>query len=105
MESGKKRYFRKEYPSAALGTLTAMSFEINENLRDFYIYSTSTENSISSVQLEYKICEGEWEQKVDERYPFEFSLRVEKSDSSVKFKWKAIDPQGFYYKSEIIELK
>jgi|GEM_PF-3884634 len=44
-----------------LGTLTAMSFEINENLRDFYIYSTSTENSISSVQLEYKIGEGELE--------------------------------------------
>jgi len=102
--SENKGYFRKEYASNALGTLTGMSFKINENLRDFYIFSNSTESMVSSVQLDYKIGDEAWQEMVDESYPFEFSLRVEKNDSPIKFKWKAIDLEGVLYESETIEL-
>ncbi|WP_114751116.1 hypothetical protein [Pleomorphovibrio marinus] len=103
--SGKERYYRKEYPSPALGTLTGMSFVSNKNLRDFYIYSTSTGKSVSKVQLAYQIGDEEWQEEVDNTYPFEFSLRVEKSDSPIKFKWNAIDRDGELHESEIIELQ
>ena len=103
--SGKERYFRKEYPSPALGTLTGMSFKSNMNLRDFYIYSSSTGNSVSKVQLDYQIWEEEWQEMVDESYPFEFSLKVDKNDLPVKFKWKAIDQDGAINESEIMELQ
>lgn len=103
--SGMERYYRKEYPRKALGTITGMSFQSIENLRDFYIYSTSTENHVSSVHLKYKIGENEWEEMVDERYPFEFSVRVENSQFPVKFKWIATDPAGIEHESDIIEIR
>jgi len=68
------------------------------------MYSTSTEDNVSRVQLDYKIGEEAWQQMTDEKYPFEFSLRVEKNDSSVKFKWKAIDTEGDLHESELVEI-
>lgn len=102
--SGKERYFRKEYSSPAIGTLTGMSFKSMEQLTDFYMYSTSTEDHVSRVQLDYKIGEEAWQQVTDESYPFEFSLRVENNDQPVKFKWKALDPEGNLHESELVEI-
>jgi hypothetical protein len=102
--SGQDRYYRKEYPSPAIGTLTGMSFKSTHNLNDFYIYSTSTEDNVSGVQLDYKIGEGAWQQLTDDKYPFEFSLRVENNDQPVKFKWKAHDPAGNLHEAELVEI-
>lgn len=104
-ESSVRSYFRKEYLASAIGTLTGMSFKSTEDFRDFYIYSTSTEESVSNVQLIYQIGDEEWKEIEDKRYPFEFSLRVEKNDSPVKFKWKASDQDGVLNESEIFELQ
>ncbi|WP_375586510.1 hypothetical protein [Cyclobacterium xiamenense] len=102
--SRKQQYFRKEYSSSAIGTLTAMSFKSMEHITDFYVYSTSTEDHVASVQLDYKMGDEAWQQVTDKSYPFEFSLRMEKSDSPLTFKWKAIDAKGNSHQSEFVEI-
>nr|MBI1228852.1 hypothetical protein [Cytophagales bacterium] len=104
-EPGVGSYFRKDYSVGGIGTLTGMRLQGIEKLKDFYIYSSSTEDNVSHVRLIYQIGDEEWQEIADKSYPFEFSLRVENNDSPVKFKWKATDLKGASHESEVFELR
>jgi hypothetical protein len=32
--------------------------------------------------------------KADDKYPFEFSIRIDEPQQSLKIKWEALDPDG-----------
>jgi len=104
-EPGVESYYRKDYTAGGIGTLTGLRLKGIENLNDFYIYSNCTGDSVSHVRLIYQIGDEPWQEIADKSYPFEFSLRVEKNDSPVKFKWKATDLKGASHESEVFVLR
>lgn len=100
-----ERFYRNTFPSESLGTITGMSFKSDDHVRDFYLYSSSTEKNVTKVKIEYQVGEDGWQEMMKDNYPFEFSLRVTENSSPLRIKWKAYDPEGMAHESELIELE
>jgi hypothetical protein len=87
-------YFRKDYPQPALGTVTGMLLNLVSGFSDAYLYSSATEKETKRVTLHYQLGDGVWQNKTDDTYPFEFSIRIDEPQQSLKIKWEALDQDG-----------
>jgi hypothetical protein len=87
-------YLRQDHQEPALGTITGMLFKLVPGVADAYIYSSATEKEASSVILHYQFGNETWQQIADHNYPYEFSIRIDEPQQSLKIKWEAIDSNG-----------
>jgi hypothetical protein len=87
-------YFRKDYLQPALGTVTGMLLNLVSGFSDAYLYSSATEKETNRVTLHYQLGDGVWQNKTDDKYPFEFSIRIDEPQQSLKIKWEALDQDG-----------
>lgn len=97
-------YFRKDHQESALGTITGMIFKLVPEFTDAYIYSSATEKDTKSVTLHYKLGDGAWQKEKDQKYPFEFSMRVDEPQKSLKIKWEADNLDGKSFLSKEFNL-
>ena len=94
METNGSGYFREDHQESALGTITGMIFKLVPEFSDAYLYSSATEKDTKRVTLHYQLANEEWREVIDHLYPFEFSLRIDDPQQSMRIKWEAVDPDG-----------
>ena len=101
----RKDYFRQNHSSAALGTITGMLITLVPEISDAYIYSDATEKDARKVILKYTTGDQNWQEFIDEAYPYEFSIHLPDTGRKLKLKWIAEDMNGTIRESEEFELR
>ena len=71
-----------------------MLLNLVSGFSDAYLYSSATEKETNRVTLHYQLGDGVWQNKTDDKYPFEFSIRIDEPQQSLKIKWEALDQDG-----------
>jgi len=100
----RKDYFRQDHASAGLGTITGMLISLVPEFSDAYIYSDATEKDARKVILKYSIGDQDWQEIIDNNYPYEFSIHVPDPGKVLKMKWIAEDLKGTAHESREFEL-
>ena len=100
-----KSYFRETYAHKKLGTLTGMLIGLVPDYVDAYIYTNATEKDIETATLHYQIGEGNWQEIVDDSYPYEFSLRNSSPGEGVRLRLETLDLDDNVHHSKEYTLK
>ena len=100
-----KSFIRNETRVATIGTITGMLINLSNIETDAYIYSNINETKIRKAVLKYKIGNGEWQEKTDTIYPYEFSIPLKTTNQQLTFKWISEGVDGMKNESEEFELK
>ena len=103
--SSNKSFFRKDTKMPTLGTITGMLINLSDKETDAYIYSNVNETKTHKAILKYKIDDGNWLEKSDAIYPYEFSIPLKSPNQQLTFKWISEEVDGKTYESEEFSLK
>ncbi len=98
-------FFRKDTNTPTMGTITGMLINLLEKKTDAYIYSNVNETKIRKAVLKYKTGNGDWQEKSDAIYPFEFSIPLESANQPLTFKWISDGADGKTTESEEFSLE
>jgi hypothetical protein len=96
-------YFREDTQSS-LGIFTGMVFNLVPQFSDAYVYIDATEKNLSTATLRYRVNGGQWQNRANKKYPFEFSIHLGKADSEIECQIIARDLKGEEVKSQLIYL-
>jgi hypothetical protein len=81
-----------------------MVYHLNGNRADAYIYTNSTEKTLKSVDLHYRMNNGSWYKLTDALYPFEFSVPLLNQKSVMEFRLTAKALNGNEVNGEIFSI-
>lgn len=102
--AGSRSYLREKTDHQSLGNITGMLINFSPAFSDTYIYSDVLNTKVRKATLEYKIGEGEWLQRTDNVYPYEFSIHLDDPKQKLTFKWVSEALDGTVTESKEMEL-
>jgi hypothetical protein len=81
-----------------------MMLNFSASFTDAYIYSDVSSTKVRKAILRYKIGNGDWEEKIDSIYPFEFSIHLTDHKQKLTFKWVSEAQDGKMTESKELEI-
>lgn len=98
-----KSYNESQTP---FGAVTGMLLSFGSADTSAYVWLAATEKEVRTARLHYRIGDSAWSVAEDSRYPYDFSLPIDSSVSSVSYWVEAVPESGAAEsKSGIIELR
>ena len=87
-----------------LGQVHGMILDMGKGLTNAYIYMEATEDRLKSARLHYQ-DHGEWKDKEDTAYPFEWSLPLSEDDTDFRYWIEGVKTDGSSGQTEEVTLK
>ena len=103
--SSNNSFIREDTKTTTIGSITGMLINLSDKETDAYIYSNVKETKTRKAILKYKIDDGDWLEKSDAIYPYEFSIPLKSINQQLTFKWISVGVDGKMTESEEFILK
>jgi hypothetical protein len=89
---------------ASFGNVHAMLISLGRGLTNAFVYTDALPENIISTKLRYRNAGGEWKEKPDAIFPYEFSIPFEEETASMEFEFEVETVAGRIEKSKTFTL-
>ncbi len=87
------------------GKVHGMLLSLGRGLGSAYVWLNADEKQLSETRLHYRVDEGPWQEMVDPRYPYEFSVALADSDCVWEYWVEGQTVDGRRVRSETVKLQ